>query len=88
MATYSKGVRTQLEALTSRLLIEQKIKDGAENLLQVFKLGGDKESLRSQVEAELAAAELKIEALDRRVKELQASINGADASFPEMVATN
>ena len=70
----------QLEALSGRLLIERKIKDGAENLLQVFKLGGDKESLRSQVEAELAAADLKIEALDRRVRELRANINGEEGS--------
>ena len=67
---------TQLEALSNRLLIERKIKAGAENLLSVFKLSGEKEGLRTQVEAELGAANLKIEALERRVDELQSILDG------------
>jgi large subunit ribosomal protein L17e len=67
---------TQLEALSNRLLIERKIKAGAENLLSVFKLSGEKEGLRTQVEAELGAANLKIEALERRVDELQGILDG------------
>lgn len=70
------SVLQQLEALHNRLLIESKIKDGAENLLSVFQLGAEKEGLRSQIMAELAAANREIENLERRIAELQKSVNG------------
>ena len=73
---------TQLEALQNRLLIESKIKDGAENLLQVFQLGAEKEGLRSQIIAELAAANREIESLERRISDLQRSINGKVYPLP------
>jgi hypothetical protein len=67
----------QLEALSNRLQIELKIKDGAENLLHVFRSGGEqRDVLRSQVEAELKAANTVIEKLENRIMDLQASING------------
>lgn len=78
-------VRSQLEALQNRLLIESKIKDGAENLLQVFQLGAEKEGLRSQIIAELAAANREIESLERRISDLQRSLNGKDCPLPTRV---
>lgn len=67
----------KLSALTQRLVIETKIKDGASNLLHVFRLGNDnREGLRTQVEAELLAANTKIDALERRINELKRGLEG------------
>lgn len=72
-----------LRALLNQLQIEQKVKDGAENMLQVvFSTGGGhghghgghdgQELLRKQVESELSAANAKISALTRHIERLQA----------------
>lgn len=71
---------TQLEELISKLDIESKIKDGAENLLQVFdiNLKSGKEELKKQVESELHAANAKIAALSRQIEQLQTSQGECD----------
>jgi len=73
----------ELDELNARLAIEYKIRDGAENLLQVFandstrlseapsSLGPEsKAALRRQVEDELDTANRKIEALQARINEI------------------
>ena len=73
-----------MDALTKQLEIEVKIKEGAVNLLQVFAeadsassssagpaaatASTDKHVLRRQVEGELAAANQKIDALERKIE--------------------
>lgn len=83
----------QLEALTNRLLIETKIKNGAENLLKVFKSGAggggaataasgvaiEREGLKNQVEAELAAANQEIDQLEGRIREVRAMLDGTSS---------
>jgi rapamycin-insensitive companion of mTOR len=63
-----------LAELQARLQIEQKIKDGAENLLSVVQTGdtpdANKEGLRKQVASELQGANSRIAALEKRIAEL------------------
>ncbi|KII86754.1 hypothetical protein PLICRDRAFT_43412 [Plicaturopsis crispa FD-325 SS-3] len=66
-----KDVGQQLEILTNQLEMENRIKEGAENMLNMQLTG----ALRSKVESELYMAMVKIEAITKRI-DMQASRGG------------
>ncbi|KAG6854116.1 hypothetical protein C0991_010280 [Blastosporella zonata] len=59
-----KDIGEQLEILKNQLVLEQRIKEGAENFLDM----DINETLRTQVKTELEMAENKIEAIMRRIE--------------------
>ncbi|KAF7968453.1 hypothetical protein HWV62_30533 [Athelia sp. TMB] len=61
--------RKELENLKKQLLVENRVKDGAENLLVVPNLT---EEMRQHVESELAMAKGKIDTIEQQVKSLNA----------------
>lgn len=69
---------SQLELLKNRLHVETRIKEGAENLLQVLDTEPlpDGKELARQVAAELQASKLKISNIHRKLGELQDSMPG------------
>ena len=69
---------SQLELLKNRLHVETRIKEGAENLLQVLDTETlpDGKELARQVAAELQASKLKISNIHRKLGELQDSMPG------------
>ncbi|KAG6816036.1 hypothetical protein H0H87_009102 [Tephrocybe sp. NHM501043] len=74
-----KDVNEQLEILKNQLVLEQRIKEGAENFLNMDL----NESLRSQVKTELEMAENKLDAIMRRIELLtknKAKQNGGPTS--------
>ncbi|CED82219.1 ste16 protein [Phaffia rhodozyma] len=68
-------VSERLEALLKSLVIENKIKDGAENMLQVLEsaveTGSDRNDLRKEVEGELRAANKMIVTILNEIQELK-----------------
>jgi rapamycin-insensitive companion of mTOR len=72
------GHEAPLTELEQRLQVELKIRDGAENLLQVFREGSarpndnsEQDALRAQVEKELDEANKKISALQTLIRQRQ-----------------
>lgn len=63
----------QLDILNGRLEVENRIRDGAENLLQVFETEHPegKDGLRRQVESELSAAKIKISNIKKKIEQLR-----------------
>lgn len=68
----------KLDLLSNRLEVENRIKDGAEDLLHVFEsdLSEGKDGLRRQVEAELQGAKIKISNITRKLNELKDLLPG------------
>ncbi|KAG8959078.1 hypothetical protein FRC03_008460 [Tulasnella sp. 419] len=66
-----KDITEQLEILHNRLEVENRIKDGAEKILQVIEKNEGKESLRPAVEAQLAQAKAKIADLSAKLDQLR-----------------
>lgn len=71
----------QLEALINRLHVETRIKEGAENLLQVLEAEPvpDGKELAKQVTSELQSSKLKIANINRRLDEIRDSMPGAQS---------
>jgi hypothetical protein len=69
----------QLELLTNRLHVETRIKEGAENLLQVLDAEPfpDGKEIARQVTAELQASKLKISNINRKLDELRDTMPGS-----------
>ncbi|KAJ7459908.1 Rapamycin-insensitive companion of mTOR, N-term-domain-containing protein [Mycena latifolia] len=65
----------QLESLNEMLVVQNRIKEGAQNLLNMRDLG---DALREQVMSELDMAQAKIEAIQRRLELRQAARPGKD----------
>ncbi|ANB11878.1 Tsc11p [Sugiyamaella lignohabitans] len=65
---------SRIDDILAKLEIEEKIKEGAENLLEVFDKrkikGGDKEEIKKQVESQLDAANAKIQLLQQQLGDL------------------
>jgi hypothetical protein len=76
--------------ILAKLEIENKIKEGAENLLQVFdtrKLKEGKEVLKQQVESQLDAANAKIQLLQLQLNEFGLS-SEFETNFPTLILAN
>ncbi|KDN38380.1 hypothetical protein K437DRAFT_240106 [Tilletiaria anomala UBC 951] len=72
LGTGSEASATDAQELISKLEIELKVKDGAENLLLLLQAEGDsKAGLKVQVEAELQSAYSKIQALQSAIEDAQ-----------------
>lgn len=76
----------QLESLISRLHVETRIKEGAENLLQVLESESrhDGKELAKQVAAELQTSKTKIANINRKLEEVRESMPG---KFPRQSST-
>lgn len=76
--------------ILAKLEIENKIKEGAENLLQVFdtrKLKEGKEVLKQQVESQLDAANAKIQLLQLQLNEFGLS-SEFESHFSTLIVAN
>ncbi|KAF8517336.1 Rapamycin-insensitive companion of mTOR, N-term-domain-containing protein [Gautieria morchelliformis] len=70
-----KEPQQQAEVLVHSLEVENRIKDGAENLLELHP-NDLQESLRKQVESELLTARKKIEAITKKLEEVRGLARG------------
>ncbi|KIJ54571.1 hypothetical protein M422DRAFT_24511 [Sphaerobolus stellatus SS14] len=70
-----KEPQQQIEILVHALEVENRIKDGAENLLELNR-NDLQENLRKRVQTELLAARKKIEAITKKLEEVRALTRG------------